>query len=145
MPDFPARHDRFDLVTSVPSTSGRQTQPLRSVLAEIVSGTSDRHEDLLTVARTDLEQRAHAADRFGATRSVSGARVLVIDDTWTTGAHAQSASAAHKAAGASAVAVVAIGRWFNPAYQTGNADGESWLAEHRKPGWDWARCCFDAD
>lgn len=137
--------DRFDLVTSVPSTSGRQTHPLRSVVAEVVSGTSDRHADLLAVARTDLEQREHAADRFRTTRSLTGARVLVVDDTWTTGAHAQSASAALKAAGARTVAVVAIGRWFNPAYQTGTCDGQSWLAEHRRPGWDWQRCCLDPD
>lgn len=137
--------DRFDLITSVPSTSGRPAHPLRSVVAEVVSGTADRYGDLLAIARTDLEQRAQAADRFRATRPLAGARVLVIDDTWTTGAHAQSASAALKAAGAPTVAVVAIGRWFNPAYRTDTADGESWLAEHRRRGWDWDRCCLDPE
>jgi orotate phosphoribosyltransferase len=36
--------------------------------------------------------------------------VLLIDDTWTTGASAQSAAASLKQAGASIVAAVIIGR-----------------------------------
>lgn len=51
-----------------------------------------------------------------------------------TGANAQSASAALKAAGARTVAVVAIGRWLNTSYSPAGTDSESWLAEHRRPG-----------
>lgn len=138
------RIDRFDMITSVPSTSGRRNHPLRRVVAGVVSHTAERYADLLTLSRSDLGQRVHAADRFRATRSLGGARVLVIDDTWTTGAHAQSASAALKAAGAVTVAVIVIGRWFNPTFNPGGVNAESWLAEHRKPGWDWRRCCLDA-
>jgi orotate phosphoribosyltransferase len=39
--------------------------------------------------------------------------VLLIDDTWTTGANAQSAAAALKDAGAGPVAAVVIGRHLN--------------------------------
>jgi hypothetical protein len=137
--------DRFDVITSVPSTTGRPDHPLRTVVAGVVSHTADRYEDLLVQRQSDLGQHVHAADRFRATRSLGGARVLVIDDTWTMGGNAQSSSAALKGAGAQTVAVVAIGRWFNPAYWAGNPEGESWLAEHRKPGWDWQRCCLDSD
>jgi hypothetical protein len=133
----------FDLITSVPSTSGRQSHPLRTIVGGIVSGTENRYADLLALARGDLPQHVQADDRFRATRALGGARVLVIDDTWTTGANAQSASAALKAAGTRTVAVVTIGRWFNPGYSPGGTDAESWLAEHRKPGWDWHRCCLD--
>ncbi len=136
---------QFDVITTIPSTSGRASHPLRTVVAGIVVGSDKRHADLLTVARTDLEQRAQAADRYRATRSLTGASVLVVDDTWTTGAHAQSASAALKAAGARSVAALAIGRWFKPSWNTGDATGVSWLAEHRKPGWSWERCCLDPD
>jgi hypothetical protein len=89
----------FDLITSVPSTSGRPSHPLRTVVAGVVSDSGKRYADLLALARDDLGQRVKAADRFRAIRALGGARVLVIDDTWTTGAHAQSASAALKAAG----------------------------------------------
>jgi hypothetical protein len=43
-----------------------------------------------------------------------GARVLLLDDTWTTGASAQSATMALRRAGASSVAVVVLGRHLGP-------------------------------
>ena len=131
--------DHFDVITTVPSTSGRTDHPLRRVVAGVVTGTDARHEDLLVVRRLELGQRDHAADRYAATKTMTGRTVLVIDDTWTTGAHAQSASAALKAAGASGAAVVAIGRWLNPAFR----DTGPWLNEHRKPGWNWDECCLE--
>ena len=51
--------------------------------------------------------------RFEVTRRLSGESVLLIDDTWTTGASAQSAAAALAEAGAGAVAAVVIGRYLN--------------------------------
>ena len=44
-----------------------------------------------------------------------GASVLLVDDTWVSGASAQSAAAALKLAGARHVAVVVVGRHVNPA------------------------------
>lgn len=112
-------------------------------MAGVVHNSGKLYADLLDLAWDDLGQRVQAADRFRAIRALGGARVLVIYDTWTTGAHAQSASAALKAAGARTVAVVAIGRWFNPDYNSAGTDAVAWLAEHRRPGWNWHRCCLD--
>jgi hypothetical protein len=47
--------------------------------------------------------------------AVAGASVLLVDDTWVSGASAQSAAAALKAAGARRVALVVIGRHVDPA------------------------------
>ena len=44
----------FDLITSVPSTSGRQSHPLRAIVAGVVSGSENRYADLLVLARGDL-------------------------------------------------------------------------------------------
>lgn len=131
--------DAFDFVTSVPSTRGRTPHPLAELAAMRIAGTPDRYRDLLLVNRIDLDDRAHAVDRYRVDGALEGQRVIVIDDTWTTGAHAQSASAALKSAGASAVGVVVIGRWFNPGYQ----DQRSWLTRHRAAGWDWSNCCLE--
>jgi predicted amidophosphoribosyltransferase len=131
---------RFDVLTSVPSTSGRDWHPLRELVGELVSGAADRYADLLAVDRTDRDQRAQAADRFrAADGDAAGRRVLVVDDTWTTGAHAQSASAALKAAGAAAAGVVALGRWLSPEFGA----NQSWLAGQRRAGWNWERCCLE--
>jgi hypothetical protein len=54
------------------------------------------------------------ADRFRAAPA-DGADVLLLDDTWTTGASAQSACAALRLAGARSVATVVLGRHVSAA------------------------------
>lgn len=131
--------DEFTMITTVPSTSGRNVHPLRDVVSRVVEGADLRYRDSLRVRRSDLDQRAQAVDRFACDSDLSGEHVLVIDDTWTTGAHAQSASAALKAASADSVGVLAIGRWINPGYR----DTAEWLNRHQAGGWDWSTCCLD--
>lgn len=46
---------------------------------------------------------------------VTGENVLLVDDTWVSGASAQSAAAALKLAGAARVAVIVLGRHVDPA------------------------------
>jgi hypothetical protein len=53
--------------------------------------------------------------RFQAGRAGAGRGVLLLDDTWVSGASAQSAAAALKLAGARHVAIVVLGRHVNPA------------------------------
>jgi hypothetical protein len=43
------------------------------------------------------------------------ARVLIVDDTWTSGARTQSLAYALRRDGASAVAILVLGRHINPA------------------------------
>ncbi len=45
---------------------------------------------------------------------VAGQHVLLLDDTWTTGSRTQSAALAVRAAGATAVSVLVVGRWLEP-------------------------------
>jgi hypothetical protein len=52
--------------------------------------------------------------RFRAGPVPSGASVLLLDDSWVSGASAQSAAAALKLAGAGHVAIVVLGRHVNP-------------------------------
>jgi len=54
--------------------------------------------------------RALDPGRFHAPEPHPGARVLLLDDTWTSGASAQSAVVALKRAGAQSVVVVVLGR-----------------------------------
>lgn len=44
------------------------------------------------------------------------AHVLLIDDTWTTGGHAQSAVLALRKAGASRVSLLVVARWLKEDY-----------------------------
>jgi hypothetical protein len=53
--------------------------------------------------------------RFTAGREARGTHVLLLDDTWVSGASVQSAAAALKLAGAASVTAVVLGRFVNPA------------------------------
>jgi hypothetical protein len=67
------------------------------------------------VMRPGEQGRDPSVDRFSAERSRPGASVLLLDDSWVSGASAQSAAAALKRAGARHVAVVVLGRHVDPA------------------------------
>jgi hypothetical protein len=71
------------------------------------------------VIRPGEQGRDPNMNRFSAERTRSGASVLLLEDTWVSGASAQSAAAALKQAGARHVAVVVLGRHIDPADRLG--------------------------
>jgi hypothetical protein len=95
----------------VPSGRGRPgLHPLRALAGPVLAGAAlDLPWARLSLADPD-DPGAREADpgRFLAA-PVPGAGVLLLDDTWTTGASAQSAAAALRLAGARSVAVVVLG------------------------------------
>jgi hypothetical protein len=66
------------------------------------------------VIRPGEQGRDPNPDRFRAERAWPGASVLLLDDSWVSGASAQSAAAALKRAGARHIAVVVLGRHVDP-------------------------------
>jgi predicted amidophosphoribosyltransferase len=59
--------------------------------------------------------RKTSGDRFSlGSDSLNGRHLLIIDDTWTTGGHAQSLALSARAAGAGAVTIVVLARWLDP-------------------------------
>jgi predicted amidophosphoribosyltransferase len=134
-----ANVDRFELVTTVPSgdRSRDATHPLRGVVGEIVAPTRVRHEQLLRRSETEVAPRAFASRKFEATRRLGGEPVLLIDDTWATGASAESAAATLRQAGAGPVAAVVIGRHLNRAWH----ENDRRLGAIARP-FDWERCAL---
>jgi len=88
--------DAFELVCTVPSRSVDRDElhPLRTMLSKIVSPTATRYERLLRRSEVVVADGAVAPQRFQAERTLDGDDVLLIDDTWTTGASAESAAGA---------------------------------------------------
>jgi predicted amidophosphoribosyltransferase len=134
--------DRFELVTTVPSGDRTRDErhPLRWIVGELVGPTRDRHEPLLRRSDVDVPQRSFSPEKFVANARIDGRSVLLIDDTWTTGASAQSAAAALKAAGAGAVAAVVIGRHLNREWH----ENDKRIRGIARP-FDWSKCALCAD
>ncbi len=100
-------------VAVVPSCRGRAgTHPLEAMAAPYLSlpwVRWVRGSDADGPAPLDPDPRRFRPER------IAGASVLLLDDTWTSGASATSAAAALQLAGARAVAVVVLGRHLDAA------------------------------
>jgi hypothetical protein len=131
----------FDYVTAVPSGDRERstTHPLPRMLGELVEPTRDRYAPLLRRSTHPTPPREDDLAKFEPTRSLSGESVLLIDDTWTTGASARSAAAALKRAGATHVAALVIGRHLH----------RDWSENDKRlqglpRRFDWEHCALEA-
>jgi predicted amidophosphoribosyltransferase len=127
----------FELVTTIPSSDPIRDErhPLRAIVAELIRPTRDRHDRLLKPAQPPAIPRQFDPNRFTPTKPLNGQAVLLIDDTWTSGASAQSAAAALKNAGAETVAAVVIGRHLNRDWHENDT-------RLRGIGFEWSRCAL---
>ncbi len=95
------------VVPSLPAKPG--PHPLREVVARL----APRHEIPLAAAGRARYPRDLSPGHFSCpARLRAGAHVLLIDDTWAMGGHAQSAALALRAAGAGRVSLLVAARWL---------------------------------
>jgi hypothetical protein len=115
-------------IPSLPARAG--THPLRALVAQAAVG----QEITLVAAATTGNARAVDPNHFTAAPLPQGAHLMLIDDTWASGGHAQSAAIAGRAAGAGHVSVLAVARWIDPAWRIDDETNGSFLR---------ARCTSD--
>jgi predicted amidophosphoribosyltransferase len=129
--------DAFALVTSVPSSErGRaESHPLHRLVSELVGPAQGRYDRLLQRSAAPVDPHRFSGEKYEPRHGLGGQPVLLIDDTWTTGANAQSAAAALKAAGAGTVAAVVIGRHVNRDWRR----NDQHLCGLAQP-FDWGHC-----
>jgi hypothetical protein len=97
-------------VAVVPSCRGRPGKhPLQALAAPYLTLPWVRLSAAEGLAALDPDPRRFHLER------IAGASVLLLDDTWTSGASATSAAAALRLAGARSVAVVVLGRHLDAA------------------------------
>lgn len=131
--------DAFDVVTTVPSGNAERddVHPLPLIVGKIVEPTKSRYERLLRRSAIAVEDRVVDIRKYDAVRVLEGQAVLLVDDTWTTGASVQSAAWKLKNSGSGPVGVLVIGRHVHENY----ADNAERLAELPTP-FDWDTCAL---
>lgn len=104
---------------TVPSTKGRTAHPFRSILHELELGEA---EIVVSPSPTVTPTRDITPGNYVLDSPVpEGGHVMVLDDTWTSGGHAQSLAVALRQAGAGAVSVLTVARWLNRDWARGEA------------------------
>lgn len=98
----------------VPSLPAKPYEhPLRRLVIDHAPGP----EAPLIATAVVSQPRAVNPDHFRCTvRLPQGSHVLLIDDAWATGGHAQSAVLALRKAGAARVSVLVVARWLKEDY-----------------------------
>ena len=110
-----------DYATVVPSTLRPPPHPL-SVLLSASDNVNLLFRSPLRRTNEPLDHTHPNRDAFSVFGSVSGDRVLLLDDVYTSGARSQSAAYSLRAAGARVVALTVLGRRYNPAYNDRSAE-----------------------
>lgn len=121
----------FDSVVLVPSS----TRTAAESIVQRVRVLRDEYRPALAVTGVGPREEVRT-DRFALTRDVAGERVLLLDDTFTTGASLFSAVGSLSEAGAVVVGPVVLGRHLQPGWGP-TADLLAWLKGRK---WDERRC-----
>jgi hypothetical protein len=128
---------------SVPSTARPHGAPLSALdgIAAAAEASGARWcPRVLRRADAPVGHMRPAAGAFAVVPAarplLNGARVLLLDDTYVSGARAQSAAGALRLAGAVSVVVVTLGRVLRPDRSTVHA---AFLRTHRRDG--HGACC----
>lgn len=106
-----AQHGRPAMWAAVPSLRQRgHPQVLHAMAASLLRNMPEAQ----MVPSTDVHSpRSFRPENFAVATPVTGQHVLLIDDTWTSGSHAESAAAALKRAGAARVTLLVLARWLD--------------------------------
>lgn len=110
--------DAFDVVATVPSSSKNRSRPhpLPMMVGEWIAPTSSRYRTLLHRSDVPADEHSFTLEKFEVIENIAGENVLLVDDTWTTGANVQSAAHVLKESGAGGVGVLVIGRHVRPEF-----------------------------
>ena len=118
-------------VPSLPAAPGEH--PLHAIVGRLAPG---REAALAAAGEVDYARDLDPGHFRTAAPLPAGAHVLLVDDTWARGGHAQSAVLALRAAGAARVSVLVAARWINEDFR-GNAGFIRGLVDR---DYDPARC-----
>jgi hypothetical protein len=131
----------WTLATTVPSTraGGRGGQHPLVQVVKWVRRLEGRYSPVLVRGPGDVGHNLAGDEVFTPTRRVDDHRVLLVDDTFTTGARLQSAASALFAAGAVNVTALVVGRVIDPDW---NDNCQRIWDQATGTGFAFDRCCL---
>lgn len=101
----------------VPSTHGRRNPPIQKI-ANYMSEESGLPVIEATYIGPQPSTRGYHPSYYEISPTdVDRRHVLLIDDTWTSGVHAQSVASSLKSAGTDRVTILVVGRWLRSTWQ----------------------------
>lgn len=100
----------------------------------------DQHETVLSIGTQPAKHNRASDNAYLAAPTAKDRRVLIVDDTFTSGSHAQSAASALAMAGAGVVAIVPVGRVISPAFS--ESVKAYWERQLAIP-FSFATCCLE--
>ena len=123
--------------STVPSGRARGGEhPMHRLAAAFAPG----EEVVVRSGRTTGLERRVDPSRIDVARPVQGTHLLVLDDTWTTGAQAQSVAVALRQAGAERTSILTLARWYN--FEWG--DNLEFAKQHMRNDLDPSHCPWTA-
>jgi hypothetical protein len=133
----------WDTVTIVPSKTQRDPHPLEQAIM-LGEPLRSEYRRLLEPNEPDKIGRAKSSDRgYRTTEDVDGLRLLLVDDTFTSGATFQSVASALTLAGADVVAGVVIGRVIDTSDTEGHPEKLALWQQQRRVPFSFATCCLE--
>lgn len=120
-------------VTTVPSSSGRSPHPIDLFVERLA--TAQQLLRYVGPSGDPQARRVFAPERWEVLDEVAGLHVLLVDDTWVSGARMQSCASALKQAGAAYVSAVVLVRHLD---EYGAAP--AFLEQHKSRRYDPAVC-----
>lgn len=132
--------DGFQMVTAVPSSSPDRDEQRGNLrwMVEVIGPVAGRFQRTLKPTGQVPAGREYNEGRYTAMGDVAHANILLVDDTWTRGGHAQSAAYALRQAGARRIALVVIGRHIHRTWELnpGETNAHRLDALPRRFRWD---------
>jgi predicted amidophosphoribosyltransferase len=132
----------FEIVTTVPSsTPERDSHSRLRWVAEACGPVADRLQRVIEPTGDVPTGREYDERRYRALAEIHGSDVLLIDDTWTAGGHAQSAAHTLSEAGARRMGLIVIGRHIHRDRDIPNSDATNAEMLSQLPKrFDWSTC-----
>lgn len=132
----------WDIIVSVPSSQHRPGDHPFVYAINRVASLHEQHESLLEKGPIQIDHLSASDTGYRCKRELSGERILIVDDTFTTGARAQSAASALTLAGGDVVGIVPVGRVIKPEFS--ETVKEYWDRQ-RRLSFSFEECCLEEE